>query len=728
MGISAYLQWLKKRYPDAFLTEEQFLLLKGSFLSISIDGPGLLHKSKETALSRHKKSSTLEKVENDMIQQFNTDIVDLISHIENKDSKEVYDEKIGRAIKIPGRMFETLIFALDGLVPLAKIQQQRQRRFRSAKMMQSIRDRSFDYDSNRITAGSEFVKRVGESVGSLFRSGDKRLPSRIFYSSDQVPGEGEHKIFATLSREYEGKDLKGIHVIHGLDNDLIMLSLLSPVDGIYLYKEGSGLKEPFVNIDQLRRSLFEDLKKGVPKHEDDPELYIDDFIVFSFLLGNDFVPTSPMMTDRIIAGDLLMTTYQKFDLPLVTIQGEGDEDEYRVFEYQNFADFVLALTDNGAKEEEILRNQAREFGLQEFGTPESHRSRDFYKNFRKRWYHTVFNFAGEDLTESSVRAREIVDLIYDPKFNENPNLLIRPYYKIIAWTYYYYRYGSEGVDWNFFYPYWWAPLLTDLGNGYYYKLSLARNFTDADLHAPDQKDGYNPGLGMDDRVNEQLTAYESPSYEPIHQLMAVIPKSSSGIIPEELRFLTNFMSDIFWLYPDDYKFWNASARKEEHRLPMIPMADMQAIFDAVERTDYPVYEPKKEIRLVGEERRPRQPSTTERGRGRGGREQSSRGRGGGFRGSSPTAPPPGRGRGSRGTGESRGVRGTRGGSRGGDTSTRGRGTSSGFSSGFEAMLNQIERETRQTPVSRGGRGGRGGKPLSTGKIRTGPPGSASDSK
>jgi hypothetical protein len=86
MGISAYLQWLKKRYPNAFLTEEQFLSIKGSFLSISIDGPGLLHKSKETTLSRHKKSSTLEKVENDMIQQFNTDIVNLISHIEDKDS------------------------------------------------------------------------------------------------------------------------------------------------------------------------------------------------------------------------------------------------------------------------------------------------------------------------------------------------------------------------------------------------------------------------------------------------------------------------------------------------------------------------------------------------------------------------------------------------------------------------------------------------------------------
>ncbi len=58
----------------------------------------------------------------------------------------------------------------------------------------------------------------------------------VIFSNEKVPGEGEHKIINYL-RKY--KRIGESCCIHGMDADLIMLSLASPCENIYLLRDDS---------------------------------------------------------------------------------------------------------------------------------------------------------------------------------------------------------------------------------------------------------------------------------------------------------------------------------------------------------------------------------------------------------------------------------------------------------------------------------------------------------
>lgn len=179
--------------------------------------------------------------------------------------------------------------ALDGVVPYAKIKQQRFRRFKSASMRNAS---SSTWDTNAITPGTEFMAAMGEAL--------KAAGSRhgwIISDTDQ-PGEGEHKVLQWLRTT----PLKaGPVIVYGLDADLILLCLLagekldSNTRPIYLLREAmafgkmvrlNGTDEVdlcFFQVDTLRTSL----QRGT---EWTREQFYDYIFGMSFC-GNDFLPT-----------------------------------------------------------------------------------------------------------------------------------------------------------------------------------------------------------------------------------------------------------------------------------------------------------------------------------------------------------------------------------------------------------------------------------------------------
>src|SRR5665811_621109 len=134
---------------------------------------------------------------------------------------------------------DTLVLAVDGVAPMAKISQQRSRRFMSGKDTKSK-----IFDSNAMTPGTEYMKKLDRHLQYWIESNRLKypLPTKIIYSSWSSPGEGEHKIMeyfrtgqvATIN---EIDDLmggtEGVHVVHGADTDMIMLCSLLPIPHIY---------------------------------------------------------------------------------------------------------------------------------------------------------------------------------------------------------------------------------------------------------------------------------------------------------------------------------------------------------------------------------------------------------------------------------------------------------------------------------------------------------------
>jgi 5'-3' exoribonuclease 1 len=163
---------------------------------------------------------------------------------------------------------KVMYLAVDGVAPRAKMNQQRSRRFRSAKEAETLaaellardefqgKESSMDpdrtrFDSNCITPGTDFMLKLSLAMQKWVDYKMKTDPfwmngARVIVSGPDVPGEGEHKVMEFIREEQEKhkkgekSDLYGTgwtHVLYGLDADLIMLGLVTHEPRFALLRE-----------------------------------------------------------------------------------------------------------------------------------------------------------------------------------------------------------------------------------------------------------------------------------------------------------------------------------------------------------------------------------------------------------------------------------------------------------------------------------------------------------
>lgn len=180
---------------------------------------------------------------------------------------------------------KTVFLAVDGVVPMAKIKQQRMRRFKSVWLAEEekkagLRTNAPSWDTNCITPGTQFMKRLTHRLQDLCA---KRAHWSV--SGPDEPGEGEHKIMAKLRASPEAKEPI---VVYGLDADLILLTLLNAKSPSFLVREDSEMGVVQTNgLGEETYSFFslDCLKQTIP-------CSILDYIAAMSLLGNDFLPHS----------------------------------------------------------------------------------------------------------------------------------------------------------------------------------------------------------------------------------------------------------------------------------------------------------------------------------------------------------------------------------------------------------------------------------------------------
>ena len=126
--------------------------------------------------------------------------------------------------------------------------QQRQRRFRSVlygevqkiKKNLKIHDDVYNWDTNAITPGTKFMEKLSKNLESFLKTSPIFDGLEIIFSNSNVPGEGEHKIFNYIKNNIKFLTEKTLSV-YGLDADLIMLSMASQQDNIFLLREAVHL-------------------------------------------------------------------------------------------------------------------------------------------------------------------------------------------------------------------------------------------------------------------------------------------------------------------------------------------------------------------------------------------------------------------------------------------------------------------------------------------------------
>ncbi|ODO06774.1 hypothetical protein I350_04133 [Cryptococcus amylolentus CBS 6273] len=299
MGIPKFFRWISERYP---LTSQ--LITPNSiptFDNLYLDMNGIIHNCSHPPSSENDPHFRITE------EQMIIAIFAYIDHLFTK-------------IK-PQKVF---FMAIDGCAPRAKMNQQRSRRFRTARDAREQRLQAEKngeklpeekaFDSNAITPGTPFMARLSEHLKYYVR---KRISEdadwrniKVIFSGHDVPGEGEHKIqeFIRLNKAQPDYNPNTRHCLYGLDADLIMLGLLSHDPHFCLLREevvfGRKSKKNtelananffLLHISLLREYLnleFSSLQHEIP-FEYDLERIIDDFILMAIFVGNDFLPHLP---------------------------------------------------------------------------------------------------------------------------------------------------------------------------------------------------------------------------------------------------------------------------------------------------------------------------------------------------------------------------------------------------------------------------------------------------
>ena len=365
-----------------------------------------------------------------------------------KKSKEFLEEQhISEVINLLEKEIEKLnptdniIIAVDGVVNSAKMNQQKSRRFLGG--VSNKKDEYLIFDGNSITPGTKFMIKLDTALKKWTETKGKNYATRIIYSSHLTPGEGEHKIFDYIRK---GEIIKGegLNIIHGQDNDLIILSTLCGLENMVMLDQ-DGKKDP-IFVDELREIIIEIMK--FPGSND--KLTLQDFCVVTTLFGNDFLHKFPNVLRLHNAFEVVFRIYGFQRSHLTDENNNIVWKNYMIFlsNYNKFKgkDYFYREYLNDTKIIEPYPEIENNF-IEEDGETKLNK-----KNFKRSWYSKQFN--QNMLQWDGSRVEKYSDkLIQDMCIN---------YLQTVQWVQYYYTKGLNYVSNYHYYHYIYNPLIDEV--------------------------------------------------------------------------------------------------------------------------------------------------------------------------------------------------------------------------------------------------------------------------
>ena len=316
MGVSGLLRNVLKSYPSVHLpAPNSKVKVNYLFLDFNAFIYNTIHSFPKDIVYNFTKNTNSSKYEERLVELVILNTLDLVNNI-------VQPNKL-------------LYIAIDGPPPLAKMVQQRERRYKNPWMQKLMKKHSpekvvegLTYDTNRITPGTRLMAMLNDKFTEAINAGKFGNISVVFDGSN-IAGEAEHKYLKIIEEIAAAPD--DIFVIFSGDGDAILLSLRFPDKKIYIMQgvANTALEDyyppeqqfAYLDSDRLGNSIFEMFEseqkggkkeltnaekklvntlksENVPKKEIKNELanflqqqkkqFLMDFIFLSFLEGNDF--------------------------------------------------------------------------------------------------------------------------------------------------------------------------------------------------------------------------------------------------------------------------------------------------------------------------------------------------------------------------------------------------------------------------------------------------------
>lgn len=408
MGIKHFYSWFRK-HKD--LKHSISSTIPGHVDHLLIDMNGVIHEAAQIVFKYGKYAPT------------KSEIIIPKRHLKQKTTKQIchkpsitnlFDrvkDEVNKLVDIT-KPKQTLYLAIDGVAPMSKQNQQRQRRFRAAKERGDKQDDDgapYDvFDSTCITAGTQFMRQLAQSL-----DGFKPAVPKCIISDDSQEGEGEHKLMEWIRHNGQQDD---IYCVVGMDADLVLLCTLLKNTHVYIMRETDQRNNCQHNYDYIDISV---IKQYLPVNA-------DDLLIWSCFVGNDFLPPIPSLeikesAPEIGAFDFFFDNYRR---PLVDSKTG----------YLNNNEIIRLLKIIRDREQAIMEARLK-----------SESGNQWNKRFANPlWQGNIDNY------RLAHRHHKLVK--YKHQFNNAD--LVYDFMKTVQWVYFYYTRGiQETQAWDWFYPY-----------------------------------------------------------------------------------------------------------------------------------------------------------------------------------------------------------------------------------------------------------------------------------
>ncbi|XP_022219524.2 5'-3' exoribonuclease 1 isoform X2 [Drosophila obscura] len=560
MGVPKFFRYISERYPClSELAREHSI---PEFDNLYLDMNGIVHNCS------HPDDNNIH---------FHMEEQQIFQEIFN------YVDKLFYLIK-PQKLF---FLAVDGVAPRAKMNQQRSRRFRSAREAELLEAKALQrgdrreherFDSNCITPGTDFMERLQQGLRCFLKTKISTDPlwqkCSVILSGQETPGEGEHKImdYIRYMKAQPNFDPNTRHCLYGLDADLIILGLCTHELHFVVLREevkfGRNVKRASVeetrffllHLGLLREYLeleFHELTTAQQKL--DVAQLIDDWVLMGFMVGNDFIPHLPCLHISSNALPLLYKTYIRIYHSL-----GGNINEHGKLNLQRLQTFMTALSevelDQYKEHADELKytnsnTEAFDIDIREISSSKNYDSDlealidDSIKLYKDDSDEDLSDEEGGVIKEFQNYKRNY----YRNKFNLNSrgqNQLIEElghhYVTALQWILDYYYRGVQSWDW--YYPFHYAPFISDLSN----------------------------------IETVQIKFQLGTPFLPFEQLLAVLPAASFKLLPAAYHdLMLNPTSPLAEFYPTEFKSDLNGKKHDWEAVVLIPFIDESLLLSAM---------------------------------------------------------------------------------------------------------------------------------------------------
>jgi len=525
MGVLKFFRYISIKYNDCLIS------LRGKYIDC------------ETALSKGIKIDWLELDLNSIYHPVVQELfgytkkeekhVSLLNPRRNKNIKEepkqITDEQIFQAIciriyqivKICGPV-KGIYFATDGVAGVSKQTQQRKRRFKSASANVS----HSGFDSNNLSCGTAFMDRLGDYIESYIQKMKKEewKDLSIIVSNARIVGEGEHKLLKHMRENPQYS-----YCVVSPDADLIFLCMGLHNPNIYIFRENifDDILANFflVDVNSFRHSLLNFIQIDMTDNN-----AIQDFIFFTFFIGNDFLPNIPSLDISNDGIETLLKTYEKTVKDKgYLVQKDTSSDSLNI----NKESFGYLLKLLSQSESDTILTNHRKYPAR---FPDTNLISNISYDIVDGVHHAKFNF-------SNYKQK-----YYREKFdNVDIKDICHEYFKGMIFVVRYYLQTIPSYDWC--YPFLYAPFFSEMTNY---------------IDSFDTSMQFNPSTPL----------------TPLEQLVSVLPNKSAYLLPEPLKFLSGPDSPIADMYPIEYDTDLEGKKYDYEGVVIIPIVDVKRLRQA----------------------------------------------------------------------------------------------------------------------------------------------------